>query len=493
LEVGISKLMEIWTDLGLNRKDVLLRKKVMLGHLRDLLDDMVREEESTRQSILNSVKAYHQEVLKLCGELKLEPYNPNEELTVLQLEKDLRLKLESLQKEKAKKMERLKSLSRIDQELCNLLCEIPFYVPSGIVPSEEQLNELDKHIRKLEDEKVGREQILKQTKEQVKEMLLQLDIPLASQFEQDVINESDDSFVLSSENMKLLAKKNQQLQKRLRENIETAERLTTELYYLWDQLGISITERTQFSEEYTGIKQRTILALNEEINRCKILKIQNASMIIGSLRKQLDKLWDRCYIPMEQRKMFKGFYSDEWNEEVLVKHEEEIRMLKAYYEEHKSLFEKVQHRDMVWEQFLEFERRASNPNRLFDKGWSLLQEEKERKKITKELPRIENEVMEEIDLWQKKMNKTFLINGFLYQDYIKMQWDDYRTHKENEKHSRQQNKQRKTEEEMLFGSRPHVTPVKKPLISITGGSKSSSKNSAKVRDVLLFGIAVLYC
>ena len=45
-------------------------------------------------------------------------------------------------------------LNEMDKRLCTELCSIPYYIPSGIIPTEAQLEGLEKHITKLEMEKV---------------------------------------------------------------------------------------------------------------------------------------------------------------------------------------------------------------------------------------------------------------------------------------------------------------------------------------------------
>lgn len=40
------------------------------------------------------------------------------------------------------------------QGLCELLCETPYHVPSGLVPSLEDLKGVEEHIKIMEKEKV---------------------------------------------------------------------------------------------------------------------------------------------------------------------------------------------------------------------------------------------------------------------------------------------------------------------------------------------------
>ena len=72
-------------------------------------------------------------------------------------------------------------------------------------------------------------------------------------------------------------------------------------------------------------------------------------------------------------------------------------------------------RQEVWNKFMELERRAKDPSRLMNaRGNSLLQEEKERNKVNKALPRIEEELHELIEEWEANNGGQFKVGGVLY-------------------------------------------------------------------------------
>jgi len=72
------------------------------------------------------------------------------------MEKDLRGHAESLSSQKQKRLQQLRQRLEVDKQLCDSLGTTPFVVPSScVVPSEQQLADLDERIRELETEKVG--------------------------------------------------------------------------------------------------------------------------------------------------------------------------------------------------------------------------------------------------------------------------------------------------------------------------------------------------
>jgi len=71
---GMEKLVAIWDDIGIMGEQRSARNRVVLMHLGNLLDEMVREEDQLRVRLKQNVDKYRTEVTRLCGELDLPPY-----------------------------------------------------------------------------------------------------------------------------------------------------------------------------------------------------------------------------------------------------------------------------------------------------------------------------------------------------------------------------------------------------------------------------------
>ena len=80
---------------------------------------------------------------------------PTATLTLLEQERELRLHVLQLEKTKHDRMKAARKLKRRDQSLCDLLCATPYYIPTGVVPSEDQVKELEEHVNALDTQKVG--------------------------------------------------------------------------------------------------------------------------------------------------------------------------------------------------------------------------------------------------------------------------------------------------------------------------------------------------
>jgi len=137
--------------------------------------------------------------------------------------------------------------------------------------------------------------------------------------------------------------------------------------------------------------------------------------------------------------------------------------MKNYYDGNKEIFKLVERRETLFKTMEEFESRKNDTNRLANRGGALLKEEKIRKGINKELPKIEQKLTVQIGKWEEEHERSFLINGCHYMNIINNQWAAFNAQKEQEKVERHKRQQELMEKEMVYGSKPATTPKKRPM------------------------------
>jgi len=113
-------------------------------------------------------------------------------------------------------------------------------------------------------------------------------------------------------------------------------------------------------------------------------------------------------------------YSDE---EILAAYEKEIVKMEKLYEEAKDVLELVGKHIRLVEEVKNFEISCADQTRLFQKGkrdpGRLLREEKFRKRIARERPKLEKELIKILSDWEIQNRKPFTIYGKRYLDSIK--------------------------------------------------------------------------
>ncbi|XP_069899396.1 protein regulator of cytokinesis 1 isoform X4 [Dipodomys merriami] len=468
LQKALIDLREIWELIGIPEDQRLQRTEVVKKHIKDLLDRMIAEEESLKERLIKSISVCQKELNTLCSELRVEPFQEEGEVTILQLEKDLRTQVELMRKQKKDRKQELKLLTEQDQELCEILCLPPYDIDSMLVPSIEDLNQLRKHVTALRQTKNSRHEEFVNIKRQIILCMEELEHTPDTSFERDVVCEDEDAFCLSLENIATLQKLLQQLEMRKSQNEALCEGLRGQIRELWDRLQIPEEERKAMDTFMTGSKAKIRKALQLEVDRLEELKMQNLKKVIEAIRAEVAQYWDQCFYSLEQRQAFSPYYADNFTENLLQQHDAEVVRLKNYYEAHKELFEGVHKWEESWRLFLEFERKASDPSRFTNRGGNLLKEEKQRAKLQKTLPKLEEELKAQIEMWEQEHSQSFVVNGKNFMDYVAEQWQLHQLEKERAKQERQLKNKKQTETEMLYGSAPR-TPKRRGLTPNTAG------------------------
>ncbi|XP_055518554.1 protein regulator of cytokinesis 1b isoform X2 [Leucoraja erinacea] len=479
LNAALSHLRNIWEEIGIPEDQRMQRTEVVKKHIKGLLEMMIAEEENLRQRLKKSITMCQKELHAVCQDLGLTACLPEENCTMLQLEKDLRTRLEVLLKEKKERMAKMNCLKEQDDELCDILCTTGYSIDVDVVPSIEQLDAFHAHIASLNEEKERRRAEFVETKKKIILCMDELDQLPDTSFERDIVCEDEDAFCLSNANILGLITLLQQLEKKRAENEAICSELRSQIINLWDWLKISDEERNAFAVHMVGSRAKTLQMLQTQLQHLEVLKLQNMKSVIEAVRQELASYWEKCFFSSEQRQAFAPYYEEEYTEDLLQLHNYELNRLKQHYQAHQQLFEGVWKWEENWQLYLGFEKKASDPNRFANRGGNLLKEEKQRTKLYKMLPKLEEELKMQIDAWEQEQCSHFLVNGQNFMEYVSEQWELHKLEKEREKQERQQKKSKLIEEEMLYGSAPK-TPSKRRVNTLTTPGKIRKINGTSI-------------
>ncbi|XP_075705979.1 protein regulator of cytokinesis 1-like isoform X2 [Rhinoderma darwinii] len=456
--------MDIWDGLGIKEEMRLQRIEEVKKHIEALFNRMIHEEREMKDRIEKSILFCRKELKNLCHDLSVEEYKFEDNMTILQIERDLRVRLELLTNQKNERLEELKILQQKDQALCSDLCVTPYYIPSGSIPSLIQLEELKEHIKVQTEEKRKRLQVFSTLRAEIRQCLAEMGRPAENSFEQEAICEDEEAFFLTPENIKALTVLKAQLELKKEALLSTLNTVKERVNSLWHLLQIAQDERG-VCQKISGISISEELRIWEsELVQLEELKMVNLKQVILKIREELKAYWDKCFYSLEQRKGFAPYFSEEFTEDLLSQHDEEVVQMKALYEKCKLILDAVAKWETSWTQFVMLEKKASDPNRFSNRGGTLLKEEKERAKLQKLLSKLEEELKSRIDLWEAEQGCPFLIKGNQFLDYVANQWEMLKQQKEREKQDRTQKKEEPT---------PFKTPVKRPAGPCSQGTPSS--------------------
>ena len=180
---------------------------------------------------------------------------------------------------------------------------------------------------------------------------------------------------------------------------------------LWRRLGVGEADMDAFVEEHRGSTEETVRQYEEELERMLELKRERMGMFVNSAREEIVRLWDDLMVGEEDRADFPPFAdgkcnfpslllngdlestisADEHTEELLSIHEDEIRRLKEERRLKAPLLASIKKYFDICEEEKELAAAASDQTRLLGRGRDpgrLLREEKMRKRVSKEKPRV---------------------------------------------------------------------------------------------------------
>ncbi|XP_017568790.1 protein regulator of cytokinesis 1 [Pygocentrus nattereri] len=438
---AMARLVDIWDSIGIMEDQRIERMQTVKKYIEDLLTDMISEEESLRHRIKTSIITTQKQLETLCLELSEEPYKLEEDLTVLQMEKNLRCRLEALLKEKTERMKELNGLRQQDEELCVTLCATPYYIPSGSMPSRTQLQELKEHIKKLSEEKESRVKVFSGLREDIRNLMDEMGHEPETTLERESVCSDTDIFLLTHENIKALKLLLSQLEMKKESLILTRDKLKDRAMSLWNRLSCPEQEAAEFKQEALRTLSDEIRRWQNVVERLEVLQRAKLEEVIDKVRQELVVLWDKCMFGPEQREAFGSHFCDNnYTEELLSLHDSELLKVKEFYETARPLLESIEKWEKHWAIFQDFERKAADPNRFSNRGGALLKESKDRAKVQKLLPKLEEELKVRVEAWEKNQGPPFLIRGQGIMEYISKQWEEHRLQKDKEKTERMSKK-----------------------------------------------------
>ena len=195
---------------------------------------------------------------------------------------------------------------------------------------------------------------------------------------------------------------------------------------LWDRLGVDEADRKRFLAGNRGCGLRAINEFEAELDRLHELKRQNLHLFVEDARYKLQELWDGLYLSEEEMLDFAPAFSDVYSDALLSAHEAEISRLEAIKEQRAPILQLIEkHRSLIKDRdaLTAASQDAARLRGKNSKGEKrdptrLLREEKMRKRIAKDLPKVEADIRKTLEHWEDDYGRPFLVHGIRYLDEL---------------------------------------------------------------------------
>ena len=294
--------------------------------------------------------------------------------------------------------------------------------------SPSYIHSLDNEFSRVYEEYTRRISSVKQIAEDIVNLWAELGTPQA-QTESSIVKyyrDSPEQLGLHEDDMKRLQTKRDRLFDEKRGRERKIQELKSVVGGLWDRLGVEEPERKRFLASNRGCGLRAINEFEAELDRLNELKRQNLHLFVEDARYKLQELWDGLYFSEEEMLEFAPAFSDVYSDALLSAHEAEISRLEALTEQRAPTLELInKHRSLVKDRD-DLTAAAQDGSRLLAKNnkgekrdpTRLLREEKMRKRIAKELPKLQAELEKTLERWEDEYGRPFLVHGVRYLDEL---------------------------------------------------------------------------
>lgn len=426
-----------------------------INDLDECISTFVKNIDQDLQDEYNKLCQYRQSLLdqvqKMLSDLYLAPYEPDENITLLQSCKRLKCKYNELNVVKQKRLTQLQELKDKQTRHCLVLgIQAPQIKLQTDIPTDDELSKLTVVIDDLAKEEKRRREKYTLMKELISKCMVELEREPEDDFEKNVLTEVPN---YTESHMQNLTSLHAKLEAHIAVNKERYNSLKETLTSLYERLDVPDHERENFFATHELCKPSLMIEMELEIERYEELKRQNIGKFIEKIKDELVIEYERCFISQEQQDSFFALsgVSGECNEELLELYEKELERVKKLYDENREIFEKFQEWRKLWKQLIDFELKTNDPNRFYNRNCKLLEEEKERKKLQRNLPKVEKDLKTLSDNYSASHNgNKFKVFDTALDEFMAGCWDELNNAKEEEKKERQRAKLQKS------------TPAKRP-------------------------------
>ncbi|KAL3467824.1 microtubule associated protein-domain-containing protein [Aspergillus heterothallicus] len=444
----VEQLHGIFDEIGIPNHERDSREAELFSALSETLNShlkMVDDEKSDMteeaHKLIDAIKQMEESLVdeKANGQYNLDhndlrvTYPLNRCLAFLREQHNAVSKLHRQRYEQVRKLvEALESYSS-HLEHSFVTIELPPTAPgSSIAPSFDlsptYVTALDAEFTRVYEEYHRRVDLVKTACEEIIKLWAELGTPQA-QTDSSIVQhyrESPEQLGLHESDMANLLARREKLLDEKRSRERKLKDLKGAVEGLWERFGVEESDRKAFLASNRGCGLRTINEFEEELSRLNELKRQNLHLFVEDSRCRLQELWDSLYFSEEEMLDFTPAFSDVYSDALLEAHEAEIARLETLKEQRAPMLQLIdRHRSLLAEREA-LAVSSQDASRLLGRGnkgerrdpGKLLREEKMRKRIAKELPKVEADLKRELENFEDEYGRPFLVHGESYLDEL---------------------------------------------------------------------------
>ncbi|KND91597.1 Anaphase spindle elongation protein 1 [Tolypocladium ophioglossoides CBS 100239] len=301
-------------------------------------------------------------------------------------------------------------------------------IPTTFDLSPSYVDGLDAEFTRVYEEYTRRIASVQTLSDHIIQLWAELGIPQAQQDSAIVkyYRDAPEQLGLHEEDISRLQTKRDRLAEEKKNRERRLRDLKAAVEALWAKLGVDEGETKVFLNQNRGCGVRQINEFEDELARLDELKRQNLHLFVEDARVKLQDLWDALYFSEDEMLEFTPAFSDVYSDALLEAHEREVARLEALREQRAPTLALIDKHKGLMSDRDELETSSQDASRLMMRGQKgekrdpgkLLREEKMRKRIAKELPKVTAEVRKILEQWEDEYGRPFLVFGERYLDEL---------------------------------------------------------------------------
>ncbi|KAF9403976.1 carboxypeptidase C prc1 [Mortierella sp. AD011] len=179
-----------------------------------------------------------------------------------------------------------------------------------------------------------------------------------------------------------------------------------------------VTFRNEATVKYAAELGRELKALQLELTARKAYQS-------GEPWKALAAVWDTCLVSEQERERFRSAIDqdDVIFSEKLERIQTEMETCQARFSKSSAVYKLMMTRSNHIERMISFEHSASDPKRLFQSSFQLVEEEKFRRRAYPTLLKLERTLIEAIEAFEKDNEDPFMYEGVPYLETLQAEID----------------------------------------------------------------------
>ncbi|KAL7802090.1 microtubule associated domain-containing protein [Trichoderma aethiopicum] len=444
---SIGQLHSLFDDIGVPDDEREARESELFQALSEALNNHLRLVSSEKKGMIDEAKkivsAIRQMELSM-SDSKQRRKNSNEEsmkisYPLIQCLQTLREKHDQVQRVHSERVVQVQKLAEALESYSSHLepsfvkIALPPTGPDETVPltfdlSPSYVDRLDAEFTRVYEEYTRRLSVVETLGDEIIQLWAELGTPQAQQDSAIIkyYREAPEQLGLHQEDIQILQTKHDKLLEEKKSREKKLNQLRATVEKLWEKLGIDEEETRAFLNENRGCGIRQINEFEDELERLNEAKRQNLHIFIEDARVRLQELWDALYFSEDEMLDFTPAFSDVYSDALLEAHEREVARLEALKEQRAPILNLVEKHKALIKDRDELIAASQDASRLMLRGQKgekrdpgkLLREEKMRKRIAKELPRVTAEVRKALEQWEEEYDRPFLVYGERYLDEV---------------------------------------------------------------------------